>query len=63
MNQLKKDEQEKTQSLENKIEQMNQEIKSLSDTIQDIRKELESEDIKFVKVRFPVFHPLDHPFV
>ncbi|GAA6103515.1 zinc-binding protein A33-like [Tachysurus ichikawai] len=49
MNQLKKDEQEKTQSLENKIEQMNQEIKSLSDTIQDIRKELESEDIKFVK--------------
>lgn len=51
MAQLKKEEQQKTKSLESKIERMNQEIKSLSDTIKDIRKESELEDIKFLKVR------------
>lgn len=51
MAQLKKEEQQKTKSLRSKIEHMNQEIKSLSDMLKDIRKESESEDIKFLKVR------------
>ncbi|KAM9436868.1 zinc-binding protein A33-like isoform 2-T2 [Clarias gariepinus] len=47
--QLKKEEQEKTKSLESKINKMNQEIQSLSDTIVKIHKEFEFEDIKFLK--------------
>lgn len=60
MTQLKKEEQEKTKNLESKIKQMNQEIQSLSSTIKDIRKEFESEDIKFLKVRLPTFLPASH---
>lgn len=60
MNQLKKEEQQKKNSLESKIEQMNQEIKSLSDTIKNISKELESEDIKFLKVRSPIYQTFIH---
>lgn len=61
MTQLKKDEQQKTKNLESKIEQMNREIQSLSDTIKDIKKKIEFEDIKFLKVRLPSFLPVSHP--
>lgn len=44
---------QKTASLENKIEIIKQELHSLSDTIRDIKVELQSEDIKFLKVRVP----------
>ncbi|KAF5907173.1 zinc-binding protein A33-like isoform X2, partial [Clarias magur] len=49
LTQLKKEEQKKTKSLESKLEKMNQEIQSLSDTIKKIHNEFESEDIKFLK--------------
>ncbi|XP_060756253.1 zinc-binding protein A33-like isoform X2 [Neoarius graeffei] len=41
--------QQKTESLENKIKSIQQEILSLSDTIGAIKAELQSEDIKFLK--------------
>ncbi|MCI4391286.1 hypothetical protein PGIGA_G00132470 [Pangasianodon gigas] len=40
---------QKTESLENKIEKTKQEILALSNTIGDIKVELQSEDIKFLK--------------
>lgn len=43
--------QQKTESLEKKIEKIKQEILALSGTIGDIKVELQSEDIKFLKVR------------
>lgn len=53
---------QKTESLEIKIVKIEQEILSLSNTIGDIKVELQSEDVKFLKVsvqfRSFFFYPL-----
>uniref|UniRef100_A0A3B1INU3 Uncharacterized protein n=1 Tax=Astyanax mexicanus TaxID=7994 RepID=A0A3B1INU3_ASTMX len=52
---LKEEEEQKSQMMRRKIEEMNEEISSLSDTIRNIEKEMEAEDIQFLQVRFYIF--------
>ncbi|XP_049318923.1 E3 ubiquitin-protein ligase TRIM35-like [Astyanax mexicanus] len=44
---LKEEEEQKSQMMRRKIEEMNEDISSLSDTIRNIEKEMEAEDIQF----------------
>ncbi|XP_036448135.1 E3 ubiquitin-protein ligase TRIM39-like [Colossoma macropomum] len=46
---LKEEEEQKSQMMRRKIEEMNGEISSLSDTIRNIEKEMEAEDILFLQ--------------
>ncbi|KAG9269277.1 tripartite motif-containing protein 35-like [Astyanax mexicanus] len=46
---LKEEEEQKSQMMRRKIEEMNEEISSLSDTIRNIEKEMEAEDIQFLQ--------------
>ncbi|KAL6483762.1 hypothetical protein MHYP_G00086340 [Metynnis hypsauchen] len=46
---LKKEEEQKSQMMRRKIEEMNGEISSLSDTIRNIEKEMEAEDVLFLQ--------------
>ena len=47
---LREDEEQKSQVMKNKIEEMIREISSLSDTIRALEEELRAEDISFLKV-------------
>ena len=49
---LKEEEEQKSQMMRRKIEEMNGEISSLSDTIRNIEKEMEAEDVLFLQVLF-----------
>ncbi|XP_072512557.1 E3 ubiquitin-protein ligase TRIM35-like [Salminus brasiliensis] len=46
---LKEEEEQKSQMMRRKIEEMNREISSLSDTIRNIEKEMEAEDVQFLQ--------------
>ncbi|XP_036417126.1 tripartite motif-containing protein 35-like [Colossoma macropomum] len=46
---LKEEEEQKSQMMRRKIEEMNGEISSLSDTIRNIEKEMEAEDVLFLQ--------------
>ncbi|XP_072552383.1 nuclear factor 7, brain-like [Salminus brasiliensis] len=46
---LKEEEEQKSQMMRRKIEEMNGEISSLSDTIRNIEKEMEAEDVQFLQ--------------
>ncbi|KAL6483730.1 hypothetical protein MHYP_G00086020 [Metynnis hypsauchen] len=46
---LKEEEQQKSQMMRRKIEEMNGEISALSDTIRNIEKEMEAEDVLFLQ--------------
>ncbi|XP_049319003.1 E3 ubiquitin-protein ligase TRIM35-like [Astyanax mexicanus] len=46
---LKEEEEQKSQMMRRKIEEMNEEISSLSDTIRNIEKEMKAEDIQFLQ--------------
>ncbi|XP_049318759.1 E3 ubiquitin-protein ligase TRIM35-like [Astyanax mexicanus] len=46
---LKEEEEQKSQMMRRKIEEMNEEISSLSDTIRNIEKEMEAEDNQFLQ--------------
>ncbi|XP_072552140.1 E3 ubiquitin-protein ligase TRIM39-like [Salminus brasiliensis] len=46
---LKEEEEHKSQMMRRKIEEMNGEISSLSDTIRNIEKEMEAEDVQFLQ--------------
>ncbi|XP_036418938.1 tripartite motif-containing protein 35-like isoform X2 [Colossoma macropomum] len=46
---LKEEEEQKNQMMRRKIEEMNGEISSLSDTIRNIEKEMEAEDVLFLQ--------------
>uniref|UniRef100_W5KD40 Tripartite motif containing 35-13 n=1 Tax=Astyanax mexicanus TaxID=7994 RepID=W5KD40_ASTMX len=48
---LKEEEEQKSQMMRRRIEEMNGEISSLSDTIRKAEKEMETEDIQFLQVR------------
>uniref|UniRef100_A0A3B4DGW5 RING-type domain-containing protein n=1 Tax=Pygocentrus nattereri TaxID=42514 RepID=A0A3B4DGW5_PYGNA len=48
---LKEEEEQKSQMMRRKIEEMNGEISALSDTIRNIEKEMEAEDVLFLQVR------------
>uniref|UniRef100_A0AAR2KG10 Zinc-binding protein A33-like n=1 Tax=Pygocentrus nattereri TaxID=42514 RepID=A0AAR2KG10_PYGNA len=48
---LKKEVKQKSQMMRRKIEEMNGEISALSDTIRNIEKEMEAEDVLFLQVR------------
>ncbi|KAG9269275.1 E3 ubiquitin-protein ligase TRIM39-like [Astyanax mexicanus] len=53
---LKEEEEQKSQMMRRKIEEMNEEISSLSDTIRNIEKEMEAEDIQFLQfTQFCIF--------
>lgn len=52
--------QQKIESLGGKIEKIKQEIISLSNTSDGIKVELQSEDIKFLKVRLSVCLSISH---
>uniref|UniRef100_A0A3B1K3G0 Zinc-binding protein A33-like n=1 Tax=Astyanax mexicanus TaxID=7994 RepID=A0A3B1K3G0_ASTMX len=54
---LKEEEEQKSQMMRRKIEEMNEEISSLSDTIRNIEKEMKAEDIQFLQVRRSPKHP------
>ena len=58
LNALREEAKEKTQRLEEKVEKINQEEETLSKTATDIEKELQSEDIKLIKVRIQEFPSL-----
>ncbi|XP_072553289.1 E3 ubiquitin-protein ligase TRIM35-like [Salminus brasiliensis] len=46
---LKEEKEQKSQMMRRKIEEMNREISSLSDTIRNIEKEMEAEDVQFLQ--------------
>ncbi|KAL6483708.1 hypothetical protein MHYP_G00085800 [Metynnis hypsauchen] len=46
---LKEEEEQKSQMMRRKTEEMNGEISSLSDTIRNIEKEMEAEDVLFLQ--------------
>uniref|UniRef100_W5K556 B box-type domain-containing protein n=1 Tax=Astyanax mexicanus TaxID=7994 RepID=W5K556_ASTMX len=46
---LKEEEEQKSQMMRRKIEEMNEEISSLSDTIRNIEKDMKAEDIQFLQ--------------
>ncbi|XP_072552422.1 E3 ubiquitin-protein ligase TRIM35-like [Salminus brasiliensis] len=46
---LKEEEEQKSQMMRRKIDEMNGEISSLSDTIRNIEKEMEAEDVQFLQ--------------
>ncbi|XP_049318760.1 E3 ubiquitin-protein ligase TRIM35-like [Astyanax mexicanus] len=46
---LKEEEEQKSQMMRRKIEEMNEEISSISDTIRNIEKEMKAEDIQFLQ--------------
>lgn len=52
--------QQKIESLGGKIEKIKQEIRFLSDTSDGMKVELQSEDIKFLKVRLSVCLSIGH---
>uniref|UniRef100_A0A3B1K4S6 Uncharacterized protein n=1 Tax=Astyanax mexicanus TaxID=7994 RepID=A0A3B1K4S6_ASTMX len=61
---LKEEEEQKSQMMRRRIEEMNGEISSLSDTIRKAEKEMETEDIQFLQVRVTlssVSRPLERP--
>lgn len=51
---LREEEEQKSQTMKVKIEEMSGQISSLSDTIKAIEKELEAEDISFLQVQMSV---------
>ncbi|KAI4871329.1 hypothetical protein NFI96_023465, partial [Prochilodus magdalenae] len=52
---LKEEEEQKSQMMRRKIEELNVEISSLSDTIRNIEKEMGAEDVLFLQVRSSIF--------
>uniref|UniRef100_A0A3B1KK40 Tripartite motif-containing protein 35-like n=1 Tax=Astyanax mexicanus TaxID=7994 RepID=A0A3B1KK40_ASTMX len=59
---LKEEEEQKSQMMRRKIEEMNEEISSISNTIRNIEKEMEAGDIQFLQFYiFRVQHSPKHP--
>ncbi|KAI4893096.1 hypothetical protein NFI96_026767, partial [Prochilodus magdalenae] len=52
---LKEEEEQKSQMMRRKIEELNVEISSLSDTIRNTEKEMGAEDVLFLQVRSSIF--------
>ncbi|KAI4889678.1 hypothetical protein NFI96_022019, partial [Prochilodus magdalenae] len=52
---LKEEEEQKSQMMRRKIEELNVEISSLSETIRNIEKEMIAEDVLFLQVRSSIF--------